>query len=235
MKRIYRKITIVTLVLASLTLMVLLILESIYSTTQEILITCNSILTFGFLVSALYGFHINKESARLETSIEFYNAAYKELQSSEFVKREYMIWEKLMKRNNKICAIEDIEDEDLRNSIFEYCEFLNGIGVLVVERIINIDVIMSYIGANTLQSYLLIKPYLELTRKKRSAQTPSAFSNDVNIILRDARMLSFAHFELFALEIQSNAPDLIKGFQHKLKKLKKITSNSNLSVHYEKR
>ena len=122
--------------------------------------------TYGLVITAIYGFHSNREAIRMQTSTVFCMQIYKILQSEEYVKRECLIWERLEYQKYEACSIDEIKDMELRESVEKYCEVLNGIGVFIVEYMIKPDVVVAYIGANTLHTFLLIKPYLEKYRKK---------------------------------------------------------------------
>ena len=81
---------------------------------------------------------------------------------------------------------------------------------------INPEIVVAYIGANTLHTYLLIKPYLEEYRKKRRSGISDALPSKEKNYIKDAELLVFAHFELLALEISHQAPHLIHKYQRLL-------------------
>lgn len=121
-------------------------------------------------------------------------------------------------KENEVCAIDKIEDKELRDAVEKYCEVLNGIGVFVVEHMIKPDIVVAYIGANTLHTYLLIKPYLEKYRQKRRNDISDVLPSKEKDYIKDAELLVFAHFELLALEIYRQAPHLINKYQELLHK-----------------
>jgi hypothetical protein len=150
-------------------------------------------------------------------------------QSKEFVEKERFICKELKDRGDNYCAIEDIDNDTLRDAVYEYCEIMNGVGVLVQKEMIDAEVVVSYLGANTLMAFQYIKPYLDLTRDAK-------YHDDVLMgvpeyereLIRNSRPLTFAHFELLAMEIEKQAPKLTQKYERKLrnkkKKIEKITS-----------
>lgn len=162
----------------------------------------------------------------MQTSTDFCMKIYNILQSEEYVNRELLIWERLETQEYEVCSFDEIKDEQLRDAIVKNCEVLNGIGVFIVEHMIIPDIVVAYIGANTLHTYLLIKPYLEKYRLKRynaiSDMLPS--SKEKNYIM-DAQLLVFAHFELLAMEIYRQAPHLIRKYRRLLQNAQEDVSN----------
>lgn len=178
---------------------------------------CISVPTFGLVVTAIYGFYVTSESTRTQTSMDFCLSMFKTFQSKEYIERERLIWKGLEERGNNYCAIEDIEDSILRNEIYEYCEILNGVGVLVLEHMINTDMVVAYLGTNTLKTYSLIEPYLDMTRKARCDSIPEMLPIAEKVMITEAETMAFAYFELLVLEMKRQAPIVLVNFQHKLK------------------
>lgn len=177
---------------------------------------CTAVCTFGLVITAIYGFYSNKEAIRMQTSTEFCMKIYNLLQSDEYVERKHLIWEKLENNNTVACPIDEIKDKQLREAIIKYCEILNGIGVFIVEHMINPEIVIAYIGANTLHTFLLIKPYLEKTRQKRYNSISDTLQSKQKQYIRNAQLLVGAHFELLALEIYRQAPYLIRKYNRML-------------------
>lgn len=211
------------IILLTIVMTILLVLEFQNTRNYENIFT--AICTFGLLIAAIYGFHNNREAIRMQTSTDFCMKVYDILQSQEYVKREHLIWERLEGKENEICAIDEIKDNELREAVMKYCEVLNGIGVFIVEHMIKPEIVVAYIGANTLHTYLLIKPYLEKYRLKRRSDISDALPSKEKNYIKDAELLVFAHFELLALEINRQAPHLIHKYQRLLRK-----ANSNKGV-----
>lgn len=173
---------------------------------------CTALCTYGLVITAIYGFYSNKEAIRMQTSTDFCMKIYDVLQSEEYVKRECLIWERLESRENEVCSIDEIKDVQLREAVEKYCEVLNGIGVFIVEHMIKPDIVVAYIGANTLHTFLLIKPYLEKYRQKRYNILAESLPYKEKKYIKDAQLLVFAHFELLAMEISRQAPHLIRKY-----------------------
>lgn len=184
---------------------------------------CTALCTYGLVITAIYGFHSNKEAIRMQTSTDFCMKIYDILQSDEFVKREQLIWGRLENQENEACAIDEVKDEELREAMLKYGEILNGIGVFIVERMINPDIVLAYIGANTLHTFMLIKPYLEKSRQKRYDSISDTLPLKEKKYIKEAQLLIFAHFELLALEIEKQAPYLIRKYQ-------KLLQRANLDI-----
>ena len=209
--KVHSSILIACWVLLTIALVVLLVCE--FKEEPNYANICTALCTYGLVITAIYGFHSNKEAIRMQTSTEFCMKIYSILQSEEYVSRENLIWERLENTENEICAIDEIKDEELRNAVEKYCEILNGIGVFIVEQMINPDIVLAYIGANTLHTFILIKPYLEKSRQKRYNNISDTLPITEKNYIKDAQLLVFAHFELLALEIENHAPYLIRKYQ----------------------
>lgn len=190
---------------------------------------CIDFLTFCLVLAAICGFLVTNYSTRMQTSMDFCLSTYQMFQSKEFVEKERFICKELKDRGDNYCAIEDIDNDTLRDAVYEYCEIMNGVGVLVQKEMIDAEVVVSYLGANTLMAFQYIKPYLDLTRDAK-------YHDDVLMgvpeyereLIRNSRPLTFAHFELLAMEIEKQAPKLTQKYERKLrnkkKKIEKITS-----------
>lgn len=189
---------------------------------------CTAILTLCLVVTAIQGFRVTNQTTRIQTSMDFCLSTYQMFQSKEFVEKERYICKELCKRGENYCAIEDIDNDTLRDAVYEYCEIMNGVGVLVMEHMINPDIVVAYLGANTLMAFQYIKPYMDLTREAR-------YHDDVLMglpeyerkLIRDARPLTFAHFELLAMEIKKQAPNLINKFGKQIQIQNKKSQKKN--------
>ena len=188
---------------------------------------CVAILTLCLVITAIYGFKVTNETTRMQTSIDFCLSTYKTFQSKEFVERERLVCKGLLQRGDNYCAIEEIDNDTLRDAVYEYCEIMNGVGVLVFEYMIKPDVVVAYLGANTLMTFQLIKPYLDLTRKARYENVPMELPEYERELIRKAQPLTFAHFELLALEIKCQAPELIDEYEKELQVQNKKSQKNN--------
>lgn len=179
--------------------------------------------TLGLVAAAIYGFYSTKQATRMQTSMDFCTYVYPILQSPEFVQREQYLKEALTTYSTTAspCSFYDIKDEKLRTEIVQYCECLNGIGVLVHEHMIEPAVIVPYIGTNTTILYDLIKPYLDSTRVEQSNISHAFASEYSNQIVNDAKMLYFVHYELLALMIRAEGPKYTKDLKRELDDLLK--------------
>jgi len=212
-------------------LLAIIIVGSVYTLIKEYRGECNygaissSILTIGLIITAVYGFYVTNQSTRMQTSMDFCMSMFQTFQSKEYIEREHLIWSGLEKRGECYCSIGEIEDSELRDAVYEYCELMNGVGAMVFEHMINIDLVVAYLGTNTLKTYLYIKPYLELTRKERESSIPERYSNDDKTIIHNAETLAFAHFELLALKIKNKAPNMIKKYEKEIRKGRRKVSH----------
>lgn len=183
---------------------------------------CVAILTLCLVLTAVYGFYVTSRSTRLQTSMDFCLSTYQMFQSKEFVDKERFICKELKDRGDNYCAIEEIGNDTLRDAVYEYCEIMNGVGVLVLEHMIDAEVVVSYLGANTLMAFQYIKPYLDLTREtKYRDDVLLGVSEHERELIRNARPLTFVHFELLAMEIEKQAPKLTHKYERKLRNKKK--------------
>ena len=219
--KVHSYILITSWILLTIALVVLLVYE--FNGEPNYASICTAICTYGLVITAIYGFHSNKEAIRMQTSTDFCVKIYNILQSDEFVKREQLIWERLENQENEVCAIDEVKDEELREAMIKYGAILNGIGVFIVERMINPDIVLAYIGANTLHTFMLIKPYLEKSRQKRYDSISDTLPLKEKKYIKEAQLLVFAHFELLALEIEKQAPYLIRKYQ-------KLLQRANLDI-----
>lgn len=114
-----------------------------------------AITTIGLLITAVYGFRSNREAIRLQTSMQFSADVYKRLHSELFKRTERNIQIKLssLQARGIICAIEDLEDEDLKQDIKRYCGYMDGIGILVTEHLIEPEVILYNAGVGLLRIF----------------------------------------------------------------------------------
>lgn len=183
---------------------------------------CMALLSLGLVVTAIYGFYKINKTTRLQTSIDFCLKVYPYLQSKEFVQQEQYLIEELNKRNEEaICAIEDIKDEKLKQEILKYCEYMDGLGIIVYEHMINYNVIIPYIGVNTILIYRKLIPYLNRTREARARRSLDMLTIEENEKIQQAASLYFIHYELLALEIERQGPEWTKRFQNELKTIRK--------------
>ena len=180
-----------------------------------------SIVTFGLIVTAVYGFYVTNKNTHLQTSMDFCLSMFQTFQSEEYIQREQLIWKGLEERGDNYCAIEEIEDTALQHAVYEYCELMNGVGVLVLGHMIDPDIVVAYLGANTLKTYCYIKPYLDRTRQSRVARVSSSLPKVEMGLIREAETMSFAHFELLVLEIKKEAPKTLRHYEKELEKARK--------------
>lgn len=101
-----------------------------------------AILTLCLVITAIYGFQSNREAIRLQTFMEYSFDIYKTISSDEFKKRERNIQKGLsaLREQGVVCAIDDIKDDDLKKDIHKYCGYMDGVGILVMEHMINPEV-----------------------------------------------------------------------------------------------
>lgn len=177
-----------------------------------------AIATIGLVLVAAYGFRVNREVTRMQTSMDFYTMIYPILQSDEFTIREqYLIYSLSQRRNIKpACSIYKIEDEQLRRELIKYCECMNGIGVLMHEHMINSDVIVPYIGTKSTILYELIRPYLDITRQEMAEIHYDFFDLSQNEKIQKASALYLVHYELLALTMREEGPNITNKFEKKL-------------------
>lgn len=203
------------------------IIACVFEVRQKQSYGCSMVLlTIGLIITATYGFYVTSETTRLQTSMDFCLSTYKMFQSKEFIEREKFVCEGLRQRGENYCAIEEIDNDTLREAVYEYCEIMNGVGVLVLEYMVNTDVVVSYLGANTLTTFLLIEPYLNLTREARYNNVPKELPEYERELIQQAQPLTFAHFELLAVEIRGQAPELIDKFKKQLQLHNKNKKNN---------
>lgn len=184
---------------------------------QTLQCRCMDFLTLCLVITAVYGFVVTNYTTRMQTSMDFCLSTYQMFQSKEFVEKERFICKELYERGDNYCAIEEIDNDTLRDAVYEYCEIMNGVGVLVFKHMIDADAIVSYLGANTLMTFQYIKPYLDLTREARYHDNVlMGLPEYERELIRNARPLTFAHFELLAMEIEKQAPKLTHKFEKKL-------------------
>ena len=188
--------------------------------TKLILEILNLAISALILFAAIIGFVVTIRATRTQTSMEFFSTVYPILQSQEFRDREQYLLRELSKEGHKICAIEDIENEILRQEIYTYCECMNGIGILVQEHMIKDGVIIPYIGVNSIYIYRKIKPYLYMTRQKRALQISPELSANENKKIQNAAELYYVHYELLVLEMEKQGEKWTKEFKGKLNKYK---------------
>lgn len=182
-----------------------------------------AIATIGLVCAAALGFYDNHFVARIQTSMDFCTLIYPILQSEEFIEREQYLISTLCERQSKQapCSIDELSNDTLRREIIRYCECLNGIGILLHEHMISSDVIVPYIGTKTTILYELLRPYLNLTRKKMSAKAFECFDVDDNHKIQNAAALYFVHYELLALEMRTDGPKICKQLHRQLVRKRK--------------
>ena len=183
---------------------------------------CTAIATLGLVLAAVYGFYSNREIVRLQTSLEFCFKVYNVFQSKAFKERERRIQDGLMLYREHPCTIEDLPDEKLKKDIYNYCGYLDGIGVLVMEHLIRPEIVLSYAGVGILKTFYLLKPFLELSRKNRAEKSKNdILQGDIDFIITEAVSLYYANFELLALEMRRRGTNLTTDFKRKLHKARK--------------
>ena len=185
---------------------------------------CMALSTMGLVCTAVYGFHSNREAIRLQTSMQFSLDVHKTLHSVPFKKRERSIQAKLSSLQSKgiVCPIEDLDDDDLKRDIREYCGYMDGIGILVMEHLMKPEVILYNAGVGLLRTYYLLKPFLEKSRQQRSEKATHDIDNkSVDNIIENSVGLYYAHFELLALEMHQRGPSLIRYIKQKITRAKK--------------
>lgn len=196
-------------------------------TTYEIVCMIGSLITaaatIGLIIVAIYGFRVNREVVRRQTSMDFCALVYPILQSEEFVHREQYLISTLseMWETTQPCSFFEIEDDRLRYEIICYCECLNGIGLLLHEHMIDDGVIVPYIGTKTTILYELVRPYLEQTRYKMASQQYGFFDPSQNEKIQSAAALYFVHYELLALKMRKEGPRVTRNFNKQLQKSRK--------------
>lgn len=174
------------------------------------------LISLAIFVAAIIGFSVNEQTTRLQTSMEFCSTIYPILQSQEFVEREHFLKRELSKLGNEICPIEDIENDSLKHEIYAYCECLNGIGIMIHEHMINHNVIIPYIGVNTIYIYRKLKPYLYMTRQERVLYVSPELSDMENKKIQRAASLYFVHYELLVLEMERQGEKWTEDLQSEL-------------------
>ena len=149
---------------------------------------------------------------------------YKTISSDEFKKREHNIQKGLsaLREQGVVCAIDDIKDDDLKKDIHKYCGYMDGVGILVMEHMINPEVFFYKAGLGLLRTFFLLKPYLEITRLKRKTYA----THDIEDVLVDQLIgnsvqLYYAHLELLALELRRQGGNMIQEIDDKLEKARK--------------
>lgn len=196
-------------------------------TTYEIVCMVSGIVTtmatIGLVVVAIYGFRVNREVVRRQTSMDFCALVYPMLQSQEFVQREQYLISILseMRDSKQPCSFFEMEDDHLRYEIISYCECLNGIGLLLHEHMIDDGVIVPYIGTKTTILYELIRPYLDQTRLEMAARQYGFFDSSQNKKIQNAAALYFVHYELLALKMRKEGPGVTETFDKQLKESRK--------------
>ena len=174
------------------------------------------VISFGLLCTAIYGFYVTNETTRLQTSMDFCSTIFPTLQSEEFISREYYLMRELSKRGDNVCPIEQIDNDTLKQEIYVYCEYMNGIGIMAHEHMINHSVIIPYIGVNSILIYRRLKPYLHLTRQMRADYVDSSLSEEENAKIQKAASLYFVHYELLVLEMERQGASWTRRLKAKL-------------------
>lgn len=197
-----------------------------FSAYEIVCTACNSataLATIGLIIVAIYGFRVNREVVRRQTSMDFCALVYPTLQSQEFIQREQYLISTLSERleKKKPCSFSKIEDDHLRSEMINYCECLNGIGLLLHEHMIDDGVIVPYIGTKTTILYELIRPYLNQTRLEMAAQQYGFFDSSQNEKIQNAAALYFVHYELLALKMRKEGPGVTETFDKQLKESRK--------------
>lgn len=176
-----------------------------------------AVATILLFVAALIGFKKSRSVARMQASLEFCARMHEQFQKDDFKQLENLIRDGLAKQET-VCAISGLP-RDLHKAIDTYCGYIDNVGVLTKNHIIEPDIVIAYYGAEILLNYDLIKPYLDLERelgpeKMNKFDIPQHDSR----LIKNALHLKYAHFELLALQIRKEGPHIIKHFEKKLKK-----------------
>lgn len=191
---------------------------------SDLVNVCAAISTMGLVCTAVYGFRSNRDAIRLQTSMSFSLDVYKTIHSNSFKKRERNIQNKLSSLQDRgiICSIEEIDDADLKKDIHIYCGYMDCLGILVMEHLINPEVILYNTGVGLLRTFFLLKPYLELTRKKRKENASHDIKDKiVDEIISEGVQMYYANFELLAMEMRRRGPQLINDLKEKMEVARK--------------
>lgn len=177
-----------------------------------------AIATLILVLVAVHEFRVSREVVRMQTSMDFCTMIYPILQSEDFVMCEQYLIKSLTKRRKvePACSMFKIEDETLRSELLKYCECMNGIGLLLHEHMIDANVIVPYIGTKSTILYELIRPYLDITRQELAVTQYDFFDSSQNEKIQRAAALYFVHYELLALKMREEGPNITKDFQKQL-------------------
>ena len=177
-----------------------------------------AIATLILVLVAVHEFRVSRDVVRMQTSMDFCTMIYPILQSEDFVMCEQYLIKSLTKRRKvePACSMFKIEDETLRSELLKYCECMNGIGLLLHEHMIDANVIVPYIGTKSTILYELIRPYLDITRQELAVTQYDFFDSSQNEKIQRAAALYFVHYELLALKMREEGPNITKDFQKQL-------------------
>lgn len=141
----------------------------------------------------------------------------KELREEKFIRNEKYIMNNLPRIVNKISSLDDIKDKKLKASINEYCNTINNIGVLVVHRLIEEEIIIAYYGIQILTMYNLIFPLIEGNKNTQYRLIMGCgYFPDTNNgkfdqqLIANATKLQYDHFKILAEKVRKNGNRIIK-------------------------
>lgn len=146
----------------------------------------------------------------------------KELREEKFIRNEKYIMNNLPPIVNKINSLNDIKDKKLKASINDYCNTINNLGVLVVHRLIEEEIIIAYYGIQILTMYNLIFPLIEGNKdtQYKFIMGCGYFSDTDNgkidrQLIANATKLQYDHFKILAEKVRKNGDEIIKKMNSK--------------------
>lgn len=141
----------------------------------------------------------------------------KELREDKFIHHEKYIMNHLPQIVNHINSINDIKDKKLKASINAYCNTINNIGVLVVHRLIEEEIIIAYYGIQILTMYNLIFPLIEGNKDTKYTfimgchYFPDTDNGKIDRqLIANATKLQYDHFKILAEKVRKNGDKIIK-------------------------
>lgn len=203
---------------------IICLIMSFKTTKPNYLGISTTLMTLCLVITAVNGFYSNREAIRLQTSMTFSSEIFKMVRSDRFKKMERDIQKgiSVLKDKGIVCPIDDIEDDNLKKDIHKYCGYMDGIGILVMEHLINPEVFLYKAGVGTLRTYFLLEPYIEATRMHRKDHVESNLKDDkANKIISGSVGFYYAHFELLALELRRSGFHFINEIDKKLNRSRK--------------
>lgn len=141
----------------------------------------------------------------------------KELREEKFIRNEKYIMNNLPQIVNEINSLNDIKDKKLKTAINEYCNTINNLGVLVVHRLIEEEIIIAYYGIQILTMYNLIFPLIEgnkdtqYTLIMRCDYFPNTNNGKTDRqLIANATKLQYDHFKILAEKVRKDGDKIIK-------------------------